>query len=234
MPAGSGSPSGLPRRTWSTCACRPPSRPAAARSARSAPGRSGRCSTRSSRSACWTSRSASRSSGPRASAAATSPSWCWPTGAGRAASSARRSSTARCWTVGSSRCAGALGRRGRSLRTRLAGARKRPPCLACDQGASAVETALGRLVAQAGEPAGPRRCRARRSASTTSSRSGRSPTARRRSSPSPRARSSASRRSGRACRASSTIRPSTGGTCWPTTRAPPPARRPSCSAAPSS
>jgi hypothetical protein len=48
---------------------------------------------------------------------------------------------------------GALGRRGRSLRTRLAGARKRPPCLACDQGASAVETALGRLVARSGDSA---------------------------------------------------------------------------------
>ena len=43
--------------------------------------------------------------------------------------------------------------RGRSLRTRLAGARKRPPCLACDQGASAVETALARLVERTGDPA---------------------------------------------------------------------------------
>ncbi len=48
---------------------------------------------------------------------------------------------------------GSLGRRGRSLRARLAGARKRPPCLACEQGASAVETALGRLAARTGDPA---------------------------------------------------------------------------------
>ena len=48
---------------------------------------------------------------------------------------------------------GALGRRGRSLRTRLTAARKRPLCLACDQGASAVETALGRLVVRTGDPA---------------------------------------------------------------------------------
>jgi hypothetical protein len=41
---------------------------------------------------------------------------------------------------------GAIGSRGRGLRTRLNVARKRPPCVACEQGASGVETALGRLV----------------------------------------------------------------------------------------
>ncbi len=48
---------------------------------------------------------------------------------------------------------GAVGRRGRTVRTRLAAARKRPPCLACDQGASAVETALGRLGQRSADPA---------------------------------------------------------------------------------
>lgn len=40
----------------------------------------------------------------------------------------------------------AIGSRGRGLRTRLGVARKRPPCIACAQGATGVETALGRLV----------------------------------------------------------------------------------------
>ena len=48
---------------------------------------------------------------------------------------------------------GVVGARGRGLRTRLAAARKRPPCVACGQGASAVETALGRLVERAADPA---------------------------------------------------------------------------------
>jgi Family of unknown function (DUF6062) len=41
--------------------------------------------------------------------------------------------------------------RSRTARTRLA--RQRPPCIACGQGASAVETALGRAVERAKEPA---------------------------------------------------------------------------------
>ena len=47
---------------------------------------------------------------------------------------------------------GAIGTRGRGLRTRLAVARKRPPCIACEQGASAVETALARLVERSRDP----------------------------------------------------------------------------------
>jgi hypothetical protein len=47
----------------------------------------------------------------------------------------------------------AVGRRGRSRRSRLAAARRRPPCLVCGQGATAVETALGRLAERAAEPA---------------------------------------------------------------------------------
>jgi hypothetical protein len=39
---------------------------------------------------------------------------------------------------------GAIGSRGRSLRVRLRLARRRPPCIACAQGQSAVETALAR------------------------------------------------------------------------------------------
>ena len=41
---------------------------------------------------------------------------------------------------------GAVGSRGRSLRVRLTLARRRPPCLACSQGAAAVQTALVRLA----------------------------------------------------------------------------------------
>jgi Family of unknown function (DUF6062) len=41
---------------------------------------------------------------------------------------------------------GVVGARGRGLRTRLSLARKRPPCLVCEQGESAVATALGRLI----------------------------------------------------------------------------------------
>ena len=47
----------------------------------------------------------------------------------------------------------AVGRRGRSRRTRLDAARRRPPCLVCQQGATAVETALGRLAERAADPA---------------------------------------------------------------------------------
>jgi hypothetical protein len=47
----------------------------------------------------------------------------------------------------------ALGSRGRTRRSRLAKARERPPCLICSQAATAVDTALGRLVERAGDPA---------------------------------------------------------------------------------
>ena len=44
---------------------------------------------------------------------------------------------------------GAVGGRGRGRRGKLAAARKRPPCVACEQGAVGVATALGRLVQRA-------------------------------------------------------------------------------------
>ena len=47
----------------------------------------------------------------------------------------------------------AIGSRGRSLRARLKRARERPPCIACSQGATAVETALVRLAERATDPA---------------------------------------------------------------------------------
>lgn len=47
----------------------------------------------------------------------------------------------------------ALAGRGRSRRQRLATARRRPPCPACDQGVSAVEIALARLVERSADPA---------------------------------------------------------------------------------
>lgn len=47
----------------------------------------------------------------------------------------------------------ATGRRGRGRRTQLASARRRPPCLVCQQGAQAVETAVGRLVERADDAA---------------------------------------------------------------------------------
>jgi hypothetical protein len=47
----------------------------------------------------------------------------------------------------------ALGARGRSRRRRLAEAGRRPPCIACGQGASAVEIALARLVDRSTDPA---------------------------------------------------------------------------------
>jgi bacterioferritin-associated ferredoxin len=47
----------------------------------------------------------------------------------------------------------ALGHRGRRRRNRLATARARPPCLACGQGASAVEVALARLAERSDDPA---------------------------------------------------------------------------------
>lgn len=47
----------------------------------------------------------------------------------------------------------AVGRRGRSGRTRLEAIRRRPPCLVCQQGAQAVETAVGRLTERAADPA---------------------------------------------------------------------------------
>ena len=43
--------------------------------------------------------------------------------------------------------------RGRARRQRLAAAGRRPPCLACGQGASAVEVALARLVGRSADPA---------------------------------------------------------------------------------
>jgi hypothetical protein len=42
--------------------------------------------------------------------------------------------------------------RGRKLRDRLTSARKRPPCIACGQGASAVETAVARMTSRARDP----------------------------------------------------------------------------------
>lgn len=47
----------------------------------------------------------------------------------------------------------ALRVRGRSRRQRLAAAGRRPPCLACGQGGSAVEVALARLVERSADPA---------------------------------------------------------------------------------
>jgi len=46
---------------------------------------------------------------------------------------------------------GAVGSRARGLRSRLAAARRRPPCVACSQGASAVETALARFAERSGD-----------------------------------------------------------------------------------
>ena len=47
----------------------------------------------------------------------------------------------------------AIGSRGRGLRARLKRARERPPCIACSQGATAVETALVRLSERADDAA---------------------------------------------------------------------------------
>jgi hypothetical protein len=47
----------------------------------------------------------------------------------------------------------ALGARGRARRQRLAAAGRRPPCIACSQGALAVEIALARLVDRSADPA---------------------------------------------------------------------------------
>jgi hypothetical protein len=47
----------------------------------------------------------------------------------------------------------ALKARGRSRRQRLAAAGRRPPCIACGQGASGVEIALARLVERSADPA---------------------------------------------------------------------------------
>ncbi len=46
----------------------------------------------------------------------------------------------------------AVGSRGRSLRTRLGLLRRRPPCIACSQGATAVETALTRFDDRSRDP----------------------------------------------------------------------------------
>jgi hypothetical protein len=48
---------------------------------------------------------------------------------------------------------GAIGARGRGLRVRLRVARRRPPCIACAQGRSAVETALARSAERSQDPA---------------------------------------------------------------------------------
>ena len=48
---------------------------------------------------------------------------------------------------------GALAARGRARRQRLAAATQRPPCIACTQGASAVDIALARLVERSADPA---------------------------------------------------------------------------------
>ena len=45
-----------------------------------------------------------------------------------------------------------VGARGRSRRQRLAAAGRRPPCIACTQGASAVDVAVGRLVVRSADP----------------------------------------------------------------------------------
>ena len=47
----------------------------------------------------------------------------------------------------------ALGARGRSRRQRLTDAGRRPPCIACSQGASGVGIALARLVQRSADPA---------------------------------------------------------------------------------
>lgn len=47
----------------------------------------------------------------------------------------------------------AIGARGRSRRQRFAAAARRPTCIACSQGASGVEVALGRLVVRSADPA---------------------------------------------------------------------------------
>jgi len=47
----------------------------------------------------------------------------------------------------------AMQSRGRSRRQKLAAARRRPPCLACDQGVSGVEIALARLVERSADSA---------------------------------------------------------------------------------
>ena len=47
----------------------------------------------------------------------------------------------------------ALAARGRSRRQRLASAGRRPPCIACSQGASGVDIALARLVERSADPA---------------------------------------------------------------------------------
>jgi hypothetical protein len=47
----------------------------------------------------------------------------------------------------------AVGSGGRGLRSRLKRARERPPCIACSQGATAVETALSRLAERAQDAA---------------------------------------------------------------------------------
>ncbi len=47
----------------------------------------------------------------------------------------------------------ALGGRGRSRRQRLAEAGRRPPCIACGQGATGVDIALARLVERSADPA---------------------------------------------------------------------------------
>jgi hypothetical protein len=47
----------------------------------------------------------------------------------------------------------ALGTRGRGRRNRFEAARRRPPCLACSQGVSAVDVAAARLVERSADPA---------------------------------------------------------------------------------
>jgi hypothetical protein len=48
---------------------------------------------------------------------------------------------------------GAVGSGGRTVRARVREARRRPPCIACSQGATAAETALARLAERAGDTA---------------------------------------------------------------------------------
>ncbi len=47
----------------------------------------------------------------------------------------------------------AIGAGGRTVRARVRAARRRPPCLACTQGATGVDTAIARLAARSSDPA---------------------------------------------------------------------------------
>ena len=124
------------------CACSRRCAPAPVRSAPFAPGRRRRRWTRSSTSVSSISGSGPISSAGRGSALVTSPSSCRPTAARPVASSVRRCCSAPSSTGASTSCAGAVVPGRRRVRGRATPARPRPPCIACTQGATAVETAL--------------------------------------------------------------------------------------------